>query len=109
MVEKNKLRISSCKKQKLSYGLGGMSTKAERFRDTFQMPVHRVKDARKLSKKVRQKGLNMSVGGEDGKEDQCERLYIMKEELTGNMVPREIWEGTVREGIHFVETLDMRK
>lgn len=50
----------------------------------------------------------MSVGGEDGK-DQCERLYIMKEELTGNMVPWEIWEGTVREGIHFVGTLDMRK
>lgn len=51
----------------------------------------------------------MSVGGEDGKEDQCERLYIMKQELTVNMVPQEIREGTVREGIHFVETLDMRK
>lgn len=33
----------------------------------------------------------------------------MKEELTVNMVPQEIWERAVREGIHFVEILDMKK
>lgn len=67
------MRILSCRKQELSDGLGGVSTGTERVRNTFQMPVHSMENAGKLRKNVRQRGLIMSIGGEDGKEDQCER------------------------------------
>lgn len=60
----------------MSDGLGGVSTGAERLRNTSQMPVHRTKDTGKPSKKVRQKGLNMSVGDEDRKGDQLEMRHF---------------------------------
>lgn len=55
-----------------------VSIGTERLGDTFQMPGHRVKDARKPRKEVKQRGLDMDVGGEVGKGDEHGKLDITK-------------------------------